>query len=165
MVTEQNYVVKISSALSNKPIYVKITDPTMSIDRIFTEAISTLRNAGKPLESQQLEQLYKQHQIYNNSQVVQKGDLFQSLKTKVQLVGDQSVTVAELDLVSAHSGGMERTHMKNITISLPNVYVDNLEKLQKLGMIPSRSEGIRLAVFSFIKKETQVLKLFGVETN
>lgn len=103
--SEVNYVIKINTALSNKPFFVKITDPTMSIDRIFSEAISTLRNTGRPLESQQLEQLYKQHSIFNNGKVIGKGDLFKDLSQKQQSVGEQTVVVAELDLVTSHSGG------------------------------------------------------------
>lgn len=103
---EENYVVKINIALSNRPIFVKITDPAMSIDRIFTEAISTLKNQGKPLESQQLDQLYKAHQIFNEGKVMQKGDLFSELGKKEQTIANQKVIVAELDLVSSHSGGM-----------------------------------------------------------
>lgn len=103
--SEQNFVVKISTALSNKPLFVRISDTNMSIDRIFVEAISTLRNSGKPLEAQQLEQLFKQHQIFNNGKVVQKGDLFKDLDKKQQTVGNQAIQVAELDLVSSHHGG------------------------------------------------------------
>ena len=106
MSIEENYVVKINTALSNKPFFVKITDPTMSIDSVFTEAINTLRNNGKPLESQQLDQLYKAHQIFNEGKVIQKGDLFSDLGKKEQLIGTQKVLVAELDLVSSHSGGL-----------------------------------------------------------
>ena len=43
---DENFVVKINTALSNKPFFVKITDPNMTISRIFSEAISTLRNTG-----------------------------------------------------------------------------------------------------------------------
>jgi hypothetical protein len=103
--TNQLSVLKINTALSNKPFFVKISDPNMSIDRIFTEAINTLANTGRALESQQLEQLYKQHQIFNNGRVIQKGDLFRDLGTKIQQVGEQRVSVAELDLVTSHSGG------------------------------------------------------------
>jgi len=113
-----NTVVKISSALSNKPIFVKITDDTMSLDRVFTEAISTLRNSGKPLESQQLDQLYKQHQIFNNGKVVQKGDLVKALDRKIQIVGESKVAVIELDLVSSHSGGT--TQKKSLVLGFPN---------------------------------------------
>jgi len=101
----ENFVVKISTALSNKPLFVRISDTTMSIDRIFVEAIGDLRNSGKPLEAQQLEQLFKQHQIFNNGKVVQKGDLFQDLDKKKQTVGEQVISLAELDLISSHRGG------------------------------------------------------------
>jgi len=105
--SDTNYVVKISTALSNKPLFVRITDTGMSLDRIFVEAIGTLRNSGKPLEAQQLEQLFKEHQIFNNGKVVQKGDLFKDLEQKAQTVGNQSIQVAELDLVSSHHGGVD----------------------------------------------------------
>ena len=98
-------VLKINTALSNKPFFVKITDTSMSIDRIFAEAISTLSNTGRPLESQQLEQLYKQHQLFNGGKVISKGDIFKDLESKIQQVGDQTVAVAELNLVTSHSGG------------------------------------------------------------
>jgi len=101
----QQMVVKISTALSNKPMFVRINDSGMSIDRIMTEAVATLRNGGKPLEAQQLEELMKQHQIFNNGKVIQKGDLFSDLEKKMQTVGDQSIQVAELDLISSHHGG------------------------------------------------------------
>jgi len=55
----------------------------------------------------------------------------------------------------------DRQKMKNITIALPNNYVLNLEKLQKIGMIPSRSEGIRLAIREFLKKEVHVAKVLN----
>jgi len=101
----ENYVVKINTALSNKPFFVKITDPNMSISRIFSEAISTLRNTGRPLESDQLNQLYEHHQIFNSGKTVQKGDLFKDLSKSSQTVNEQNVTMVELDLVSSHSGG------------------------------------------------------------
>jgi len=102
---EANYVVKINTALSNKPFWVKIANPKMSVDSIVTEAVDTLRNSGKPLESQQLADLYKSHQIYNNGKTVDKGSFFDELPAKTQVVGDQSVDVLELDLISTHSGG------------------------------------------------------------
>jgi len=54
---------------------------------------------------------------------------------------------------------LDRQKMKNITIALPEIYVDNIEKLQEIGMVPSRSEAIRLAIREFLKKETQVVQL------
>ncbi len=102
---DQTAVLKINTALSNKPFFVKITDMNMSVDRIFGEAISTLTNTGRPLEAQQLDQLFKQHQIFNNGKIVQKGDLFKELDAKATQVGDQQVQVAEIDLVTSHTGG------------------------------------------------------------
>jgi len=56
---------------------------------------------------------------------------------------------------------LERQKMKNITIALPENYVDNIEKLQGIGMVPSRSEAIRIAVREFLKREVHVSKLLG----
>jgi len=107
MSEQQLAVLKINTALSNKSFFVKITDQGMSVDTIFAEVVSSLNNTGRPLESQQLEQLYRQHQLFNFGKVVQKGDLFKDLEQKVQQVGDQKVMVAELDLVTSHTGGIE----------------------------------------------------------
>ena len=51
--------------------------------------------------------------------------------------------------------------MKNITIALPEIYVKNIEKIQNLGMVPSRSEAIRIAIREFLKKEVHNCKLLG----
>ena len=53
--------------------------------------------------------------------------------------------------------------MKNITIALPEIFVVNLEKIQKIGLVPSRSEGIRLAIKEFLKKEIHNCRLLGYE--
>jgi len=53
--------------------------------------------------------------------------------------------------------------MKNITIALPEIYVKNLEKIQDIGMVPSRSEAIRLAIREFLKKEINNCKLLGFD--
>jgi len=105
MSNQLNYVVKINTALSNKPLFVKISDTGMSADRIFSDAISTLRNSGKPFEATQLEELYSSHDIFNSGKIIQKGDLFKDFDMKAQVVGNQEVQVAELDLVTSHSGG------------------------------------------------------------
>jgi hypothetical protein len=101
----ENLIVKINTALSNKPLFVKINNSDMTIDRIFSEAIHTLSNTGRPLESQQLAQLYEQHQIFNSGKIISKGDQFKNLQNTTQTVGDQHVIVAELYLVTSHSGG------------------------------------------------------------
>ena len=56
-----------------------------------------------------------------------------------------------------------RQKMKNITIALPEIYVRNLEKIQDIGMVPSRSEAIRLAIREFLKKEINNCKLLGFD--
>ena len=56
----------------------------------------------------------------------------------------------------------KRTPMKNITINLPNLYDDNIQKLIKLNILPSRSEAIRLALKEFLQKEfSENLDLLG----
>ena len=59
--------------------------------------------------------------------------------------------------------GIERQKMKNITIALPEIYVDNIEKIQEIGLVPSRSEAIRLAIREFLKKEVTTCKLLGFD--
>jgi antitoxin ParD1/3/4 len=59
----------------------------------------------------------------------------------------------------------ERQKMKNITIALPEIYVRNLEKLQKQGMVPSRSEAIRSAIREFLQKEVHVCNLLEYKIN
>lgn len=44
---------------------------------------------------------------------------------------------------------------------MPAIFVENLEKLQSLGLIPSRSEGIRLAIREFLKNEIKTMNLLG----
>ena len=107
-------VLKINTALSNKPFFIKITDPSMSMDRIFAEAISTLQANGKPLESQQLDQLYHNHQLFNGGKVIQKGDLLRDLELKTQQVGDQHIQVAEMSLVTSHAGGIDEKKPETI---------------------------------------------------
>jgi len=58
---------------------------------------------------------------------------------------------------------LDRQKMKNITIALPEIYVDNLERLQDIGMVPSRSEAIRLAIREFLKREVRVSELLNFE--
>ena len=44
--------------------------------------------------------------------------------------------------------------MKLITISLPETVISALDKLADLGVIPNRSQGIRIAVQYFLKPES-----------
>lgn len=51
--------------------------------------------------------------------------------------------------------------MVNITINLPEIYDENIQKLIKMKITPSRSECIRTAVRDFLHKEYENLKLLG----
>jgi len=51
--------------------------------------------------------------------------------------------------------------LRNITINIPDIYDKNLLKLQKVGLIPSRSEGVRLAIRNFLQNEYKNLKILG----
>ena len=53
--------------------------------------------------------------------------------------------------------------LQNITIALPEIYCDNLKKLQEMGIISSRSDGIRRAIQQFLDKEIENLSLLGFE--
>lgn len=84
---------------------MKIQDPQISIDHIFTEAIKSLKNEGRALEAKQLNHLYENHQIFNAGKVVKKGDLFEELKSTKKTINDANVVIGELDLVASHAGG------------------------------------------------------------
>ncbi|HEC92892.1 MAG TPA: ribbon-helix-helix protein, CopG family [Candidatus Atribacteria bacterium] len=56
--------------------------------------------------------------------------------------------------------------MRNITINLPDIYDENIEKLIKLKIIRNRSECIRLALKEFLQKEYgENLKLLNFEVS
>lgn len=57
----------------------------------------------------------------------------------------------------------EESKLQNITIALPEIYCDNLRKLQEMGVISSRSDGIRRAIQEFLNKEIENLDLLGFE--
>lgn len=99
-------VVKIATALSDKPFFVRISNELSTIEQISTQAIVNLRENGKTFEATQLEDLFKAHQIFNNGKVVQKGDLFTELDSRLHVVNNQAIKMAEIDLISSHSGGM-----------------------------------------------------------
>lgn len=105
IIMEEHYVTQINTPLSNKPFYVKITDPTITIERIFSEAIDVLKNTGRPLESQQLDQLSQKHSIFSEGKVIGKKDKYQDISHKTQTIDGKIVHVLELDLVASHSGG------------------------------------------------------------
>nr|MDO8081821.1 ribbon-helix-helix domain-containing protein [Candidatus Freyarchaeota archaeon] len=48
---------------------------------------------------------------------------------------------------------MKKPSMKLISIKLPNAYIDGLNELVEMGIYPSRSEAIRVAIRDMLKKE------------
>ena len=55
----------------------------------------------------------------------------------------------------------KRPKMINITINLPVIYDENIQKLIKKKIGPSRSEAIRIALREFLHNEYKNLKLLG----
>ena len=51
--------------------------------------------------------------------------------------------------------------MKNITINLPELYDENIQKLINMKLIASRSEAVRTAIREFLHKEYKNLELLG----
>lgn len=51
--------------------------------------------------------------------------------------------------------------MVNITINLPQIYDQNIQKLIKMKVVPSRSEAIRIALREFLHNEYKNLELLG----
>ena len=54
-----------------------------------------------------------------------------------------------------------KKRMVNITIYIPEIYDENIQKLIKMKIIPSRSECIRTALRDFLLEEGQNLELLG----
>ena len=51
--------------------------------------------------------------------------------------------------------------MQNITINIPEIYDENIQKLIKLKITASRSEAIRIDIREFLHTEYDNLKLLG----
>ena len=51
--------------------------------------------------------------------------------------------------------------MQNISINIPEIYDENIQKLIKDKIVPSRSEAIRIAIREFLHNEYRNLKLLG----
>jgi len=49
--------------------------------------------------------------------------------------------------------GAVATKMKLVTVKLPEIYVEGLDELVKIGRYSSRSEVIRVAIRDLLKKE------------
>jgi Arc/MetJ-type ribon-helix-helix transcriptional regulator len=54
--------------------------------------------------------------------------------------------------------------MQIISLNIPGVYIDVIEKLLDQGLYPSRSEFVRVALTKFLKRELQVVETF-LESN
>ena len=55
----------------------------------------------------------------------------------------------------------KKPKMQNITINIPEIYDENIQKLIRGGITPSRSEAIRTAIREFLRSEYINLKLLG----
>jgi Arc/MetJ-type ribon-helix-helix transcriptional regulator len=55
----------------------------------------------------------------------------------------------------------KKPSMQNITINIPEIYDENIQKLIKMNIVPSRSEAIRTALREFLHHEYHNLKLLG----
>ncbi|MGV9204739.1 MAG: ribbon-helix-helix domain-containing protein [Promethearchaeia archaeon] len=51
--------------------------------------------------------------------------------------------------------------MKNISISLPSIYLKNIQKLIDMNLMPNRSEAVRTAIREFLQEEYENLDLLG----
>lgn len=58
---------------------------------------------------------------------------------------------------------MSKKKMVNITISLPEIFIENIERFQNAGIVASRSDAIRTAIREFLEKETAIISLLGFE--
>jgi len=61
------HILKINYPLSNKPLYVSVSDPNMTMDEIFAAAIEQLAEAGRLQESEQLAKMYATHQLFDTT--------------------------------------------------------------------------------------------------
>ena len=56
----------------------------------------------------------------------------------------------------------EKKKMVSVTCNIPEIYDKNIQKLIGMNILPSRSEGIRLALREYLQKEYNTnLKLLG----
>jgi len=74
----------------------------------------------------------------------------------------------ELSVAKMREVKQKKPPMKNITINLPEIYDENIQKLIKKGVTPSRSEAVRTSIREFLQKELknlEILGYFGVEND
>jgi hypothetical protein len=99
-------VCKINISLADQPLYVSINDQNMSMDAIMQEAIRSLQESGRAHESQQISQLYKDHDIFSKGKMVGKGTIFKDLNKEERDVNGESINFAEIELIKQHVGGL-----------------------------------------------------------
>lgn len=51
--------------------------------------------------------------------------------------------------------------MRNITINIPEIFDDNIQKLIQMKVVANRSEALRFALREFLQNEFDNLKLLG----
>ena len=56
---------------------------------------------------------------------------------------------------------VKKPKMQNITINIPEIYDENIQKLIKNKVVPSRSAAIRITIREFLLNEFENLKLLG----
>jgi len=98
-------ILVLRTPLSSEAIYAKVGND-MTVDAAISKIIQRLENEGKNLESQALKKMYETHQLFNGNSILTKGTLISSLNTKEEVVRDQKINVAEIDLIATHSGGV-----------------------------------------------------------
>ncbi len=54
-----------------------------------------------------------------------------------------------------------KKRMVNITINIPDIYDENIQKLIRVKVVPSRSEAIRTALREFFQNEYKTMQLLG----
>ncbi len=63
----------------------------------------------------------------------------------------------------------KKNPLKNITINIPDNYDENIQRLIKLKVIPSRSEAVRCAIREFLHREygknLEILEFFKSNQN
>ena len=55
---------------------------------------------------------------------------------------------------------MNENWMKNITIYLPEIYIDAIAILMRRKIVPSRSEAVRTAIRDYLYRERRNVKIF-----
>lgn len=99
-------ILKISSPLSNSGFFTAINDQEMSMDAIIRETIKSLQEDGRYHESIQLENLYRDHLLFCEGNMIGKGTLFNQLKPELRTINGEETAFAEISLIKGHVGGI-----------------------------------------------------------